>query len=122
MLQTLKLHFLNSHIDVFAKQSTLESDEQREHFHQVTMTFEKRSKEKKIDAMLADGCWWSHQVHSFKNQSSTANEQKEGEVILSDLSDDECTDDDDLPPEPKRTRASTSMDNFQKISQTFSIK
>lgn len=65
---TLKLHFLHHHIDVFLKQLPAESDEQGERFHQVTMPMEKRYKGKKLDAMLAEVCWWSHRVCLFDDE------------------------------------------------------
>lgn len=64
---TLKLHFLHHHLDVFLKQLPTESDEQGERFHQVTMPMEKRFKGKKLDAMLAEVCWWSHKVCLFED-------------------------------------------------------
>jgi len=65
---TLKLHFLHYHLDDFLQQLPTESDEQGERFHQVTMPMEKRFKGKKLDAMLAEVCWWSQKVCQYDNE------------------------------------------------------
>lgn len=56
---SLKIHFLNSHLDFFLKQLATESDEHGERFHQDIMYMEKRYRGKKLDHMLADFCWWT---------------------------------------------------------------
>lgn len=65
---TLKLHFLHNHLDVLLKQLPEESDEQGERFHQITMPMEKRFKGKRLDALLAEVCWWTHKMHQFQNE------------------------------------------------------
>lgn len=65
---TLKLHFLHHHLDQFLQQLPSESDEQGERFHQVTMPFEKRYKGKKLNALLAEVCWWSHKVSQYEDE------------------------------------------------------
>lgn len=47
MTMTLKMHFLNNHIDDFLQQSPKDSDEQGERFHQIILSIEKRFKAKK---------------------------------------------------------------------------
>lgn len=39
---SLKIHFLDRHLDVLEKQLSTESDEQGERYHQIAMPFEKR--------------------------------------------------------------------------------
>lgn len=58
---SLKIHFLNSHLDFFEKQLATESDEHGERFHQDIIEMEKRYRGKKLDHMLADFCWWTCQ-------------------------------------------------------------
>lgn len=67
---TLKLHFMHFHLDTFLAQLPQESDEQGERFHQVTMPMEKRFKGKKLDALLAEVCWWSSKIMQFENEST----------------------------------------------------
>lgn len=64
---SLKIHFLNSHLDFFERQLPSESDEQGEKFHQDIMDMEKRYKGKKLDHMLADFCWWTCQADSLES-------------------------------------------------------
>lgn len=54
---SLKIHFMRSHLDYFARQLATESDEQGERFHQDILVMEKRYKGKRLDHMLADYCW-----------------------------------------------------------------
>lgn len=54
---SLKIHFLNSHMDFFARQLATESDEHGERFHQEIMQMEERYRGKFLDRMLADFCW-----------------------------------------------------------------
>lgn len=54
---SLKIHFMNSHMDVFQRQMPTESDEQGERFHQVCKPFETNYKGKQIHALIADLCW-----------------------------------------------------------------
>lgn len=64
---TLKLHFLHFHLDEFLQQLPTESDEQGERFHQVTMPMEKRYRGKKLDALLAEVCWWSQKIFQYES-------------------------------------------------------
>lgn len=57
---SLKIHFLNSHLDFFAQQLATESDEHGERFHQDIMDIEARYRGKWLDRMLADFCWTTH--------------------------------------------------------------
>ena len=54
---SLKLHFLNSHIDFFPANLGNVSDEAGERFHQDVALMEKRYKGKWSSSMLADFCW-----------------------------------------------------------------
>lgn len=55
---SLKIHFLNSHIDCFHSNSGHVGDEHGERFHQDLATIEKRYKGKWTPSMLADFCWF----------------------------------------------------------------
>lgn len=57
---SLKIHFLNSHLDFFARQLATESDEHGERFHQDIMQMEHRYRGKTLGRMLADFCWATH--------------------------------------------------------------
>lgn len=54
---SLKIHFLNTHLDFFMRQLATESDEHGERFHQEIMRMENRYRGKSLDRMLADFCW-----------------------------------------------------------------
>lgn len=54
---SLKVHFMNSHLDAFAQQLPTESDEQGERFHQVCKPFEQNYKGKSLLSLLSDLCW-----------------------------------------------------------------
>lgn len=54
---SLKIHFLDSHLDFFPENLGAVSDEHGERFHKEIATIEKRYKGKWIPAMLADYCW-----------------------------------------------------------------
>lgn len=98
---TLKLHFLHFHLDVFLRQLPQESDEQGERFHQVTMPMEKRFKGKKLDALLAEICWWSSKIGEYESTvnpyHSTMEENLEMDMPLNPLFTD-FSDDDSEPP------------------------
>lgn len=74
---TLKLHFLHHHLDAFLLQLPTESDEQGERFHQITMPMESRYKGKKLDAMLAEVCWWSQKICQYDDECVQDPEQEE---------------------------------------------
>lgn len=63
-----KIHFMNSHLDVFARQLPTESDEQGERFHQVCKPFESNYRGKDILALVTDLCW---QLADSEAQTST---------------------------------------------------
>lgn len=95
---TLKLHFLNNHLEEFLKQSPLESDEQGERYHQITMPMEKRFKGKRIDAMIGDVCWWSTKISLYQAPEDEEEDEEDDEdyegahdepMVVSDDSDDE---------------------------------
>lgn len=52
-----KIHYLNSHLDFFARQLPTESDERGERFYQVCKPFEKNYKEKRFLSLVTDLCW-----------------------------------------------------------------
>ena len=54
---SLKIHFLDSHLDFFPANLGAVSDEHGEKFHQIIAAIEKRYQGKWIPAMLADYCW-----------------------------------------------------------------
>ena len=54
---TLKIHFLESHLDFFAENLGEVSDEQGERFHQNIIATKKRCQGKWTSSMLADYCW-----------------------------------------------------------------
>ena len=54
---SLKIHFLESHLDSFPGNLSEGSDEHGEKFHQDIMAMEKRYQGKWTSSMLADYCW-----------------------------------------------------------------
>jgi len=54
---SLKIHFLESHLDSFPENLGEVSDKHGERFHQDIMTMEKRYLGKWTSRMLADYCW-----------------------------------------------------------------
>jgi len=54
---SLKLHFLDSHLDFFPENCGAVSDEHGKRFHQDISSMEKRYQGKWNCAMLADYCW-----------------------------------------------------------------
>ena len=54
---SVKLHFLNSHLDKFPENLGAVSDEQGERFHQDLMTMEERYQGRWDINMMADYCW-----------------------------------------------------------------
>jgi hypothetical protein len=54
---SLKVHFLDSHLDFFPENLGAVSDEHRERFHQDIYNMEKRYQGKWSLSMLANYCW-----------------------------------------------------------------
>jgi len=54
---SLKIHFLESHLDFFPENLGEVSDEHGERFNQDIMAIEKRYQGKGTSSMLADYCW-----------------------------------------------------------------
>ena len=54
---SLKIHFLDSHLDFFPDNCGMVSDEHGERFHQEVATIEQRYQGKWSTSMLADYCW-----------------------------------------------------------------
>ena len=54
---SLKIHFVESHLDFFPKKLGEVSDEHGERFHQEIMAMEKQYQGKWTSSMLADYCW-----------------------------------------------------------------
>lgn len=101
---TPKMHLLNNHLDDFINQSPKESDEHREHEHQIIVPIEKRFKGKNLDAALAEVIWWSQKMkHAVKEDEESEEDEiteaseldesiesdEEDEADGSDQSDDE---------------------------------
>lgn len=92
---TLKMHLMNNHLDDFLKQDPKESDEHGEHFHQVTMPMEERFKGKRLDAMIAEVCWWSVKKSLFQEKAGIKElheveiEHEEGETNEEEGGDEE---------------------------------
>ena len=55
--KSLKIHFLESHLDFFPENLDEVSDENGERFHQDILAMEKRYQGKSTSSMLADYCW-----------------------------------------------------------------
>jgi len=53
---SMKIHFLESHLDFFLENLGEVSDEHGERFHQDILTMEKRYQSKWTSSMLADFC------------------------------------------------------------------
>lgn len=99
---TLKLHFMHFHLDTFLAQLPQESDEQGERFHQVTMPMEKRFKGKKLDALLAEVCWWSSKIMQFENEST----EDEDDTEICGHSDDDADSEHEYEQPTKKIRSS----------------
>jgi hypothetical protein len=54
---SLKIHFLESHLDFFPKNLGEVSDKHSERFHRDIMAMEKQYQGKLTSSMLADYCW-----------------------------------------------------------------
>jgi hypothetical protein len=54
---SLKIHFLDSHLDFFPENLSAVSDEHRERFHQDISAMKKRYQGQWSARMLADYCW-----------------------------------------------------------------
>lgn len=57
-LMSLKLHFLDSHLDSFPDNLGDVSDEQRERFHQDIASMERRYQGRWDESMMGDYCWF----------------------------------------------------------------
>lgn len=69
-LMSLKLHFLDSHLDHFPKNCGAKSDEQGERFHQDIKPMEKRYQGYWDENMMADYCW------NLQREASVAHKRK----------------------------------------------
>ncbi|GBM26481.1 hypothetical protein AVEN_206169-1 [Araneus ventricosus] len=54
---SLKVHFLDSHLDYFSENLGAVSEEQGERFHQDIKEMERRYQGKSNVSMIADDCW-----------------------------------------------------------------
>ena len=54
---SIKLHFLNAHLDEFPDNLGVVSDEQGKRFHQNFKTMEHRYQGRSDNVMMADYCW-----------------------------------------------------------------
>lgn len=108
---SLKIHFLHNHLNFFERQLASESDEHGERFHQIAMPMEVRYRGKKIDAMIADICWWSY--HKFEKYNDEEIIQMEKNIrshvgsnsSFSSLSDQSLIDDSDISSEDEIIQA-----------------
>lgn len=119
MSMTLKMHFLNNHLDKFLQQSPKDSDEQGERFHQLVMSIEKRFKGKKVDSMLGEICWWTRQICIAKKDKG----EIESEAETDDDSGSEGPmhdDDDDVDESPPTKRKRTDYDSDSDSDSTDS--
>lgn len=85
-LMSLKLHFLDSHLDFFPENCGEKSDEQGERFHQDIKPMEKRYQGYWDENMMADYCW------NLKRDTSVAHKRKATVRSFEELS----------KPKPKR--------------------
>ena len=67
---SLKIHFLESDLDLFPENLGEVSDEHGERFHQGILASEKRYQGKWTSSMLADSCW------TLKRDVPEANSQR----------------------------------------------
>ncbi|KAL4108248.1 hypothetical protein QTP88_018481 [Uroleucon formosanum] len=70
---SIKLHFLNAHIDYFPENLGLLSEEQSERFHQDIKEMERRYQGRWNVSMMADYCWClkrETEKHSYKRKSN----------------------------------------------------
>lgn len=59
---TLKLHFLQRHLDEFMNQLLIGPDQDEEVFYKIVMATKIRDKNKRLDHWLAELCWWHHKM------------------------------------------------------------
>ena len=73
---SLKIDFLDSHLDFFPPNCGKVSDEHGERFHQDISSVEKRYQEKLSPSMLADFCWMTARDDPFTAQKRQAKRQR----------------------------------------------
>jgi hypothetical protein len=87
-LMSLKINFLNSHLDIFPKNLDAVSEEQGEHFHLDITEMERRYQGRWNVNMMGDYCWTLHreipetpheeeQIHSFTGKRKRHKEANE---------------------------------------------
>lgn len=85
---SLKIHFMHHHLDYFGNQLASESDEHGERFHQTAMPMEIRYRGKKLNALLADICWWSHKINDGHDDDE--NDESDNDIVdMETMSDDD---------------------------------
>jgi hypothetical protein len=73
---SLKIHFLNSHLDFFPLNLGIVSDEHGERFHLDISTPEKRYAGKSSQNMLSDCCWNHLQMNESQTEISNVSKIK----------------------------------------------
>ena len=73
---SLKIHFLDSHLDFFLPNCGEVSDKHGERFHQDISSMEIRCQEKLSPSMLADFCWMTTRNAPFTADKRQAKRQK----------------------------------------------
>jgi len=68
---SLKIHFLDSHLDFFPANLGAVSDEHGERFHQDISALEKRYQGQRSARMLSDYCWKMKREHRRKSTTLT---------------------------------------------------
>lgn len=86
---SLKIHFMHHHLDYFGNQLASESDEHGERFHQIAMPMEIRYRGKKLDALLADICWWSHKM-SDPDDENGENDDDISDIDMENINEDDA--------------------------------
>lgn len=109
------IHFLNNHLDFFARHLSIESIEQGYQIHQITIPMDNIIKEKKLDALLGEVCWWSHKMFLYPDHNALDDGEghTERDISLNILSHSNDTySDDELLTKLKKAqrKRSTSLD------------
>lgn len=92
---SLKIHYLHCHLDDIEKQLASETDEHGERFHQVAAVMELRYKNKKLDALLGDLCWWIDKSFEHDDIEDEDVNVSDIEEIVENVSDEEDDDEED---------------------------
>lgn len=79
------------------------------------MPMEQRFKGKRLDALLAEVCWWSHKISEYEGDHADISEgNSEEDMPLSHVSSSEDTNsEDEAQPPTKKTKPSTSQASME---------